>query len=101
MGCLARSGRYCTLHKPWPKVRSAKKKTLLDILNDKCDLPMGCDDWILKSFGKKKLVKSWNKEHSKRESEKNKANRRKMMVQVTGKKSYALVREEVKIKWKN
>ncbi|GJZ03292.1 transposase, Ptta/En/Spm [Tanacetum coccineum] len=110
-----------------------KKQTLLDVLNDKFDLPMGCDDWILKSFGKKvrnwrarvkkdyydpslsyreqinskpkrvrpvhwkKLVKTWNKENSKRVSEKNKANRaKKKMVQVTGKKSYALVREEVK-----
>nr|GFC99480.1 hypothetical protein [Tanacetum cinerariifolium] len=23
------------------------------MMKDKCDLPMGCDDWILKSFGKK------------------------------------------------
>ncbi|PWA87324.1 hypothetical protein CTI12_AA132010 [Artemisia annua] len=133
MGSLARSGKYCPLHKPWPKVGSAKKKILLDVLNDKFDLPMGCDDWILKSFGKKvrnwrarvkkdyydpslpyreqiksmpkrvravqwkKLVKNWNKENSKRVSEKNKANReKKKMVQVTGKKSYALKREEVK-----
>ncbi|PWA81027.1 transposase, Ptta/En/Spm [Artemisia annua] len=100
---------------------------------DKFDLPMGCDDWILKSFGKKvrnwrarvkkdyydpslpyreqiksmpkrvrtvqwkKLVKNWNEENSKRVSEKNKANReKKKMVQVTGKKSYAIKREEVK-----
>ncbi|PWA67562.1 hypothetical protein CTI12_AA314620 [Artemisia annua] len=126
MGFLARSGKYCPLHKPWPKVGSAKKKILLDVLNDKFDLPMGCDDWILKSFGKKvrnwrarvkkdyydpslryreqinsrpkrvhtiqwkKLVKNWNKENSK-------ANRsKKKMVQVTGKKSYAIKREEVK-----
>ncbi|GKB15364.1 transposase, Ptta/En/Spm [Tanacetum coccineum] len=85
MGSLARSGKYCPLHKPWPKVGSSKKRTLLDVLNDKFDLPMGCDDWILKSFGKKRV------------SEKNKANReKKKMVQVTGKKSYAIVREEVK-----
>nr|GEX56415.1 hypothetical protein [Tanacetum cinerariifolium] len=57
MRSLARSGKYCPLHKPWPKVRSAKKQTLLDVLNDKFDLPMGCDDWILKSFGKK--VRNW------------------------------------------
>ena len=29
MGSLARSGKYCPLHKPWPKVGSAKKKILL------------------------------------------------------------------------
>ncbi|PWA43765.1 hypothetical protein CTI12_AA531900 [Artemisia annua] len=57
MGSLARSGKYCPLHKPWPKVGSAKKKILLDVLNDKFDLSMGCDDWILKSFGKK--VRNW------------------------------------------
>ncbi|GKA27168.1 hypothetical protein Tco_0713336 [Tanacetum coccineum] len=57
MGSLARSGKYCPLHKPWPKVGSSKKRTLLDVLNDKFDLPMGCDDWILKSFGKK--VRNW------------------------------------------
>ncbi|GKB44701.1 eukaryotic translation initiation factor 5B-like protein [Tanacetum coccineum] len=57
MGSLARSGKYCPLHKPWPKVGSAKKFFLLDVLNDKFDLPMGCDDWILKSFGKK--VRNW------------------------------------------
>ncbi|KAJ0599736.1 putative transposase, Ptta/En/Spm, plant, transposase, Tnp1/En/Spm [Helianthus annuus] len=45
----------------------------------------------------KKLVKYWNKEKSKLVSEKNKANRaKKKMVQLTGKKSYARVREELK-----
>ncbi|XP_021999655.2 uncharacterized protein LOC110896998 [Helianthus annuus] len=45
----------------------------------------------------KKLVKYWNKEKSKLVSEKTKANRaKKKMVQVTGKKSYARVREELK-----
>ncbi|PWA43220.1 hypothetical protein CTI12_AA534620 [Artemisia annua] len=39
MGSLARSRKYCPLHKPWPKVGSAKKKILLDVLNDKFDLP--------------------------------------------------------------
>ncbi|GKD12463.1 hypothetical protein Tco_1196870, partial [Tanacetum coccineum] len=57
MGSLARSGKYCPLYKPWPKVGSSKKQTLLDVLNDKFDLPMGCDDWLLKSFGKK--VRNW------------------------------------------
>ncbi|GJW12623.1 putative reverse transcriptase domain-containing protein [Tanacetum coccineum] len=57
MGSLARSGKYCPLYKPWPKVGSSKKQTLLDVLNDKFDLPMGCDDWFLKSFGKK--VRNW------------------------------------------
>ncbi|GJS92397.1 retrovirus-related pol polyprotein from transposon TNT 1-94, partial [Tanacetum coccineum] len=57
MGSLAMSGKYCPLHKSWPKVGSAKKKTLLDALNDKFDLHMGCDDWILKSFGNKKSLR--------------------------------------------
>nr|GEV82065.1 transposase, Ptta/En/Spm [Tanacetum cinerariifolium] len=35
----------------------AKKQTLLDILNDRFDLPPGSDDWILNSFRNK--VKSW------------------------------------------
>ncbi|KAK9061396.1 hypothetical protein SSX86_018577 [Deinandra increscens subsp. villosa] len=45
----------------------------------------------------KRLVKYWNKEKTMRASEKNKANRKKRkMVQVTGKKSYARVREDLK-----
>ncbi|XP_076934418.1 uncharacterized protein LOC143600682 isoform X2 [Bidens hawaiensis] len=45
----------------------------------------------------RRLVKYWNKEKSKTVSEKNKANRaKKKMVQITGKKSYARVREELK-----
>ncbi|PWA60130.1 transposase, Ptta/En/Spm [Artemisia annua] len=46
----------------------------------------------------KRLVKYWNKGKSKRLSEKNKANRaKKKMVQVTGKTSYAQVREKQKV----
>ncbi|PWA67365.1 transposase, Ptta/En/Spm [Artemisia annua] len=45
----------------------------------------------------KRLVKYWNKENTKSLSEKNKANReKKKMIQRTGKKSYARVREELK-----
>ncbi|KAK9070473.1 hypothetical protein SSX86_010875 [Deinandra increscens subsp. villosa] len=45
----------------------------------------------------KKLVKYWNKAKALRISEKNKSNRaQRKMVQVTGKKSYARVREELK-----
>nr|XP_043633174.1 uncharacterized protein LOC122604348 [Erigeron canadensis] len=45
----------------------------------------------------KKLVNYWNEEKTKSASEKNKANREKRkMVQVTGKKSYARVREDLK-----
>ncbi|PWA51873.1 hypothetical protein CTI12_AA458820 [Artemisia annua] len=57
IGSLARSGKYCKLHKPWNKVMNAKKQILLDTMNDKFDLPPGSDDWILKSFGRK--VKNW------------------------------------------
>ncbi|PWA68433.1 hypothetical protein CTI12_AA306830 [Artemisia annua] len=57
IGSLARSGKYCKLHKPWNKVTNAKKQILLDTVNDKFDLPPGSDDWILKSFGRK--VKNW------------------------------------------
>lgn len=32
MGSLARSGKYCPLHKPWNKVSADKKETLLDFL---------------------------------------------------------------------
>ncbi|GKA15077.1 eukaryotic translation initiation factor 5B [Tanacetum coccineum] len=134
IGSLARSGKYCKLHKPWNKVKNAKKQILLDTVNDKFDLPPGSDDWILKSFGRKvknwrarvkkdyydptltfheqiickpkrvlasqwkRLVKYWNKGKSKRLSDKNKANRaKKKMMQVTGKKSYAQVREKLKV----
>nr|XP_043612408.1 uncharacterized protein LOC122584259 [Erigeron canadensis] len=87
MGTLSRSGKYCPVHKPWNKVKDAKKQALLELLKTKFDIP---DDpvtgtWILQSFGRKML------------SEKNKDNRQeKKMVQVTGKKSYAQVREDLK-----
>nr|GEY95218.1 hypothetical protein [Tanacetum cinerariifolium] len=65
IGSFARSGKYCKLHKPWNKVKNAKKQILLDTVN--------------------------------RLSDKNKANRaKKKMMQVTGKKSYAQVREKQK-----
>ncbi|GKD53015.1 transposase, Ptta/En/Spm [Tanacetum coccineum] len=80
IGSLARSEKYCKLHKPWNKVKNAKKQILLDTVN-----------W-------KRLVKYWNKGKSKRLSDKNKANRaKKKMMQVTGKKSYAQVREKLKV----
>nr|GEU54106.1 hypothetical protein [Tanacetum cinerariifolium] len=47
---LVRSGKYCPLHKPWPKVGIANKQTLLDILNDRFDLSSGSNDWILNSI---------------------------------------------------
>nr|GEW57755.1 hypothetical protein [Tanacetum cinerariifolium] len=53
IGSLARSEKYCKLHKPWNKVKNAKKQILLDTVNDKFDLPPGSNDWILKSFGRK------------------------------------------------
>ena len=33
IGSLARSGKYCKLHKPWNKVTNAKKQILLDTVN--------------------------------------------------------------------
>ncbi|KAI3757898.1 hypothetical protein L6452_05442 [Arctium lappa] len=45
----------------------------------------------------KNLIKNWNKEEAKKISERNKTNRAyKKMMQITGKRSYARVREELK-----
>ncbi|GKE74872.1 hypothetical protein Tco_1536913, partial [Tanacetum coccineum] len=46
IGSLARSGKYCKLHKPWNKVKNAKKQILLDTMHDKYDLLQKGDDPI-------------------------------------------------------
>ena len=32
MGAVARGGKYCPIHKPWPKVSDTKKQVLLELL---------------------------------------------------------------------
>ncbi|KAI3673236.1 hypothetical protein L6452_39353 [Arctium lappa] len=51
---------------------------LINLIKTKFDLPPGSDDWILKSFAKKH-IRAYKK-----------------MMQITGKRSYARVREELK-----
>ncbi|XP_071726723.1 uncharacterized protein [Rutidosis leptorrhynchoides] len=86
MGVLARSGKECPLHKRWHKVRKSTKKDLLAIIKTKFDIRGDADKWILQSIGKKGM------------SEKNKRNRQKRSLHpLIGKKSYAQIREELKI----
>ncbi|GJZ96520.1 eukaryotic translation initiation factor 5B [Tanacetum coccineum] len=93
IGSLARSGKYCKLHKPWNKVKNAKKQILLDTVHDKFDLPPGTN-YLQAKMSARVLVE----ETRQRLSDKNKANRaKKKMMQVTGKTSYAQVREKLKV----
>ncbi|XP_024976208.1 uncharacterized protein LOC112514108 [Cynara cardunculus var. scolymus] len=104
MGSLARSGKYCPVDISWPQVSTTKKGMLLNFIETKFDLPLGSDDWILKSFAKKRLFAGcllaicWLfAGYLLKISERNKTIRGyKKMMQIIGKKSYARVREELK-----
>ncbi|GJY24580.1 hypothetical protein Tco_0398238 [Tanacetum coccineum] len=61
IGSLARSGKYCKLHKPWNKVKNAKKQILLDTMHEQITFKpkrVLASQW-------KRLVKYWNKGKSK------------------------------------
>ncbi|XP_071739835.1 uncharacterized protein [Rutidosis leptorrhynchoides] len=86
IGVLARSGKQCPLYKRWQKVNKSRKKDLLDIIKTKFDIRGDADKWILQSISKKDM------------SDKNKRNwQKRSLYPLIGKKSYAQIREELKI----
>ncbi|XP_071695046.1 uncharacterized protein [Rutidosis leptorrhynchoides] len=136
---MARRSIYCPVYRRWSKLSSdkkkhvAKRKSLLNIVNLKFDVPDIAEGWILRSLGRKvknwrarlkkqyydptlslqeqynsrcsqvqedhwqKLVRYWNRRRNKQVSEKNKSNRaKKKLMQLTRKKGYTRVREEMK-----
>ncbi|XP_071727432.1 uncharacterized protein [Rutidosis leptorrhynchoides] len=94
LGHLSRSYQYCPIYRPWNKVKPEKKDKLLKFLRTKFDFPPTANSWILQSYGRK--TKNWR---SREMTGRNKDNRaRKKLSQMTGKKSFARIREELKVK---
>ncbi|XP_071689886.1 uncharacterized protein [Rutidosis leptorrhynchoides] len=94
LGHLSRSYQYCPIYRPWNKVKPEKKDKLLKFLRTKFDFPPTANLWILQSYGRK--MKNWR---SREMIGKNKDNRaKKKFSQMTGKKSFAIIREELKVK---
>ncbi|KAL0920042.1 hypothetical protein M5K25_009148 [Dendrobium thyrsiflorum] len=91
LGTIAWNGKHAPIDiKSWDKMPKSLKENMLELVQEKFEIPRGSDIWVLQSIGKK-----WRNWKADCISERNKKSRlKKSLMHITGKRSFGQVRED-------